>query len=484
MTTHASAYHPSPGEPSRPPAGVSGSVLVVDDDAAIRRFVAKVVADAGHAVDAVAGVDEALTRFAVRRYDVILVDLNMPGRSGLDLLDAIVAADIPGVPVLMTGTTDVGAAVGGMKRGAFDYIAKPVEPTALCWAIDRAIRVAHARRRARLLESVASEWAATFDACPDVLLIIDPEGVVLRGNAAAAQLGGVPAAGLVGAAVERLFPGGLGATIRARQRVAPAGVGSGESTREFDPVRERHFLLSVNPIRTGCTTCAVVLRDITSIVWRKEERKRLLQRVLTAQEDERGRLARELHDGVGQALVSLAVGLAAIDADGVRDRVARLRQIAAESLEEVRRLAHGLRPAVLDDMGLAPALARLTEVFSRVHAVRAELLTPGGCEERVPAPVESALYRIAQEALANVAKHARAKTVDVVLEVAEGFVRLSVTDDGVGFPVADKAGGRGGVGLTGIEERANLLGGVLRVESIVGRGTSLDVRIPVSGGPK
>jgi signal transduction histidine kinase len=113
--------------------------------------------------------------------------------------------------------------------------------------------------------------------------------------------------------------------------------------------------------------------------------------------------------------------------------------------------------------------------------VRAELLTPGGPAGRLPTEVESALYRIVQEGLTNVAKHARARTVDVVLEAGDGFVRVSVTDDGVGFDTA--AAGPEGFGVAGIKERVELLGGTCCVESVVGRGTTLDVRVPIPEEP-
>ena len=467
---------------ARPPDTVPARVLIVDDDERIRRFASKVVTAAGHVIEEVQSVNEALTRFASASYDVALVDLNMPGRSGLDLLAALADQKIDVVPILMTGTTDVGAAVTGIQRGAFDYIAKPVDPAALCWAIERAAQVAHARRREHILESVVSEWAASFDACPDMLMILDRDGRVVRANEAVARVTGVPSAQLAGALVEDLFPGGLGVAIRARQQLSSrADADPTATTREHDPVLDSHFLLSANPIRTNSTTCAVVVRDVTLLVRREEERKRLLQRVLTVQEDERGRIARELHDGIGQALVSLAVGLATIEGEVTCERVPRLRQIAAESLDEVRRLAHGLRPTVLDDMGLTAALKRLTETFTRVHSVRAELLVPEGDGLRLPKDVESALYRIVQEALANVAKHAHARTVDVVLEI-DGFARVSITDDGVGFQAPRGSNGATGLGLRGMEERAHLLGGTFRVESVAGRGTTIDVRVPISEG--
>ena len=481
MPAQATAGHHARTAPSLDAA----RVLIVDDDQGVRGFVTTVLTSHGHHIDAATGVDHALALLARESYEVAFVDLNMPGRSGLELLDAISATGYSVVPILLTGTTDVRAAVGGMMRGAFDYVAKPVSPDALRWALDRAVRHARSRDRERALESVVSEWEATFDACPDVLLILDAGGHVLRANGAAVRAAGPVQDRGAGGEVESFLPGGLGAAIRAEQRCA-AGGRVRAATRQFDSALDAYFLVSVAPIRSSARTWVVVARDVTALVRGEEERKHLLRRVLSAQEDERGRIARELHDGVGQALVSLAVGLTGIDSlpdlEAARDRLARLQQVAAESLAEIRHLSHGLRPVVLDDMGLAAALARLTSVFSRVHGIRAELITPDGTTERLPKEIESALYRIAQEGLTNVAKHARARTVDVVLEVGDGFVRLSVADDGDGFHPSDRLGLLAGIGLSGMKERASLLGGSFHVASTPGDGTTLEVQIPITGG--
>lgn len=455
-----------PAPPTAQPEPLVGRVLTVDDDDGVRRLVAKVLRSLGHTVTAAASVDEALERFTRDAFDVALIDLNMPVRTGLELIETIVARAIPVVPILLTGTTDVGAAVACVKRGAFDYLPKPIDPTALGWAVERALRAARAQAREHALERVASEWEATFDACPDALLVLDAAGAVLRANRAAGRLTGTDPGRLVGGDVAAALPGDLGPGVRARQLDG----GPAEPLRGYDPARDVHLLATVDPIRPGAWI--TVVRDVTELVRGAEERRQLLRRVLSAQEDERRRIAHELHDGIGQSLVSLTVGMSGLGAD---ERVARLQRVAADALDEIRRLAHGLRPAVLDDLGLVPALERLTDVFTRVHGVRAELLTPDGAMPRLPVEVESALYRIVQEALSNVAKHSQARTVDVVLEAGGGWVYASVTDDGIGFP----AGAGTGIGLPGIKERAAVLGGACRIDSTVGRGTVLNVRIPL-----
>jgi signal transduction histidine kinase len=209
-------------------------------------------------------------------------------------------------------------------------------------------------------------------------------------------------------------------------------------------------------------------------------RRHLLKKLISAQEDERRRIARDLHDEIGQSLTSLLIGLRTVaDAatlEAARGHANELRRIAASTTEEVRRLARGLRPSVLDDLGLTAALERFAEDYAHAHAVAVEVrAAPDG--DRLPEEVETALYRIAQEALTNTAKHAAAKNVRVRLERGPGTVQLTVSDDGRGF-----ARGRPGpgdrLGLSGMRERAVLLNGSVTVESGPGKGTRVTVRIP------
>jgi signal transduction histidine kinase len=204
-----------------------------------------------------------------------------------------------------------------------------------------------------------------------------------------------------------------------------------------------------------------------------------LSRVVDAQELERKRLARELHDETGQALTSILLGLKGLEEAGgkgdLEHAVTELRELVVSTLQDVRRLAVELRPKALDDLGLVPALERLTESFREQTAIDVELEARLG-DERLPADVETSLYRIAQEALTNVVKHAGATRVSIVLNRRGGVVTAVIEDDGRGFEVASSADG---LGLLGMRERLALLGGKLTIESSENAGTSLVAEVPL-----
>jgi len=205
-----------------------------------------------------------------------------------------------------------------------------------------------------------------------------------------------------------------------------------------------------------------------------------LRRVVDAQEAERRRLARELHDETGQALTSILLGLKSLDEklDGEEPRAAAagLRELVVATLQDVRRLAGELRPKALDDFGLVPALERLTESFAEQTgiAVDLEATLP---DERLPPDVETALYRIVQESLTNVVKHARAGHVSIVVRRRGDVAAAVVEDDGAGFDPAHRRDDA--FGLAGMGERAALLGGRLDIESSDGAGTTIAVEVPL-----
>jgi signal transduction histidine kinase len=204
-----------------------------------------------------------------------------------------------------------------------------------------------------------------------------------------------------------------------------------------------------------------------------------LRRVVDAQELERRRLARELHDETGQALTSILLGLKTLEetlgTDESRAATAKLRELVVATLQDVRRLAVELRPSVLDDFGLVPALEHLTSSFAEQTGIAVDFGAALG-ERRLPGEVETALYRIVQEALTNVVKHARARRVSISLTRMEGSVKAVVEDDGTGF---DPTIVDGGIGLIGMRERLALLGGRLQVESRPGAGTTIAADVPV-----
>jgi signal transduction histidine kinase len=203
-----------------------------------------------------------------------------------------------------------------------------------------------------------------------------------------------------------------------------------------------------------------------------------VRRVVEAQELERARLARELHDETGQALASILLGLRSLeqtlDSESALARVAAVRELAVTTLHDVRRLAVELRPAALDDFGLDAAIERLVETYGEGAAATVDLeirIGPG----RLPADVETTLYRIVQEALTNITKHASARRISVLLTRTARSAVLVVEDDGVGF---DDARTSDGLGLTGMRERVALVGGRLRIETS-DAGTTIAVEIPL-----
>ena len=206
-----------------------------------------------------------------------------------------------------------------------------------------------------------------------------------------------------------------------------------------------------------------------------------LRRIVDAQELERRRLARELHDETGQALSSILLGLKALDdkveSDAARAVVADVRELVVATLQDVRQLAVDLRPKVLDDFGLVAALERLTERFGAQTGIRVRFESGLG-EERLPLEVETALYRIVQESLTNIVKHALAENVSIVLARKPGAVVAVIEDDGRGFDPDDIRDG--GFGVQGMRERVRLFDGRLQIESSEESGTTLVAEVPLA----
>jgi PAS domain S-box-containing protein len=215
-------------------------------------------------------------------------------------------------------------------------------------------------------------------------------------------------------------------------------------------------------------------------------RTELLTRLVFAQEDERRRIAREMHDQFGEQLTTLARRIEALKefADGRPGLISLIEALEAVSRQidrDVNHLVWQLRPTALDDLGLRAALANYIKDWSQRVRVRAELHSSGLLDDRLPSDAETTLYRIAQEALTNVARHSRATSVDVILERHGDQVVLIVEDNGVGFDPARTTSQRRGFGLLGMQERAALVGGTLQIESQPGKGTTVLLRMTTGG---
>jgi signal transduction histidine kinase len=217
-------------------------------------------------------------------------------------------------------------------------------------------------------------------------------------------------------------------------------------------------------------------------------RSRLLDSVISAQEEERKRIARELHDETGQALTGIIMSLEAAeealprDPEVARQRLERAASLARQSIDLIRQLVVDLRPAALDDLGLVPALRAFAETRLGEKGVELQMEV-SNMKDRLSPPVETCLFRVVQEAVTNIIRHSNAKTARIHLGRRDGVVSLSVEDDGQGFDVAEvRASPRSdrALGLAGMEERVSLVGGELTIESAPGKGTIVRAKIDVT----
>jgi two-component system, NarL family, sensor histidine kinase UhpB len=216
----------------------------------------------------------------------------------------------------------------------------------------------------------------------------------------------------------------------------------------------------------------------------EDERRRSGQLAMRAQEEERRRLARDLHDEVNQALTAILLRLEALAQDTPPEHapeVAELKRLVNQAMEELLTLARHLRPSALDDHGLVPAVEAQLKRFAARTGVEVRMRTEGDPNE-LPEVMQTAVFRVAQEALINVGRHAGATLVELELEEEDGRAELRVRDDGSGFdpgaiPRAGSEGPGAGLGLGGMAERARLVGGELDVRSAPGGGTSVTLRV-------
>jgi len=230
----------------------------------------------------------------------------------------------------------------------------------------------------------------------------------------------------------------------------------------------------------GKSARLVVADDVTERRRAEERRTRLLAKIVSAQEDERRRVARELHDAVGQSLTALTVGLGALEqsavGEEVRRSIERLRGLAASTVREAQRLARGLRPSALDDLGLDAALSHHASDYADTHGIAVDYRAEGLNGGRLPHGAETAIYRITQEAMTNAARHAAARSIEVRLRRQPGAILLTVRDDGCGF-VVEPDGQH--LGIAGMRERAELLDGSFSIVSRPGEGTLVSVQLPI-----
>ena len=340
------------------------------------------------------------------------------------------------------------------------------------------------------LEGAEHSYRMLIEAMNEGALTLTPDATILYANQCFARMVKCPQEQVMGSSFRRFLSSADQARLRPLMKPSVKSgsklqvllnVGNGSKT----PVQ-----ISIRPLaKHGFKHAPIgmVVTDMTEARRSEERLRTLTHRVVHVLETERRRVALELHDHITQLLCAvlvrshtLAKNIPARDGPSKREAIA-LRQMLGRAADEVERISRNLRPSVLHELGLAAVL----RVAAREFANRTGVLVKLTCVQltsRLPADTELALYRILQEALKNVEKHARARHVTIHLAKRDETVQLTINDDGIGFdpdhfPVGSK--GKGGFGLLGIRERASSVGGVLKIKSIRRAGTEIDVHIPL-----
>ncbi len=368
----------------------------------------------------------------------------------------------------------------------FEYVCQQISV-----AIDR-------RRTQEALMTEQRLFAALMEHIPDTIYLKDRDSRFLRVNDVCARILGLPSPqAAVGLTDGDVYPHDRSTVFRAEER---AVMDTGESIVGRVSTDDIGGWVSITkaPIRdeSGAVVGLVgVNRDVSDAMRAQEalrerdaERTLLMERTLAAQEDERGRIARDLHDRVGQELTAVLLGLRTIEAAGdmaaARRQAVELRELAATTLEDVRQIAFDMRPSSLDDLGIVPTLRRELEVLGRNAQLETSLTVRNPDDTPLPSELDVGLYRIVHTALTNVVRHSNAGRVDVVLEIRahEDGARVSalVQDNGDGFDVDALLAGpvEGRFGLVSMQERAHMIGGEVTLTSLPTEGTAVFVSIP------
>ena len=334
----------------------------------------------------------------------------------------------------------------------------------------------------RMLVEAMSEGAAT----------LSRNGAVLYCNRRFAELIRRPPGKILGTAVQSLVEETERGRFETLLAQAQKAVAKGEFNLRCPDGSVVPVYLSLNQFRgyKGQALGMVITdlseqkrRQATEIKQAEATHRLLLERTLSAQEEERRRIARELHDEAGQLLTALLVGLRTLEdarklAD-VKVQGRRLRDITARAIDEVGRLARGLHPTVLDDHGLGVALSRYVAEYTKTHNIAVNLKLDELDSSDLPSSVQITLYRILQEALTNVARHSGAKAVSIRLARMASALEVAVIDDGCGFDAEAVAVSSHRLGIQSMRERAAMLGGTVRFSS-QSKGTKILVQIPIA----
>jgi PAS domain S-box-containing protein len=513
----------------RSEAGARARVLVADDDADMRQYLGRLLAEA-YEVEAVADGTAALAAIRARIPDLVLADVMMPELDGFGLLQALRADPVTRtIPVmLLTAREGEESRVEGLAAGADDYMVKPFSARELLARAATHVEMARvrrdaARRECELRDEIRREQeraATILESITDGFVALDREWRFTHVNARAERMNGMSREDQIGRSQWELFPATRGTLLESEWRRAVAEQVAVQFEFYYEPW-DSWFLNRAYPTIDG--GLSVFYHDITArkraeealckvrdelerrvqdrtrelsranarlarqVSMRKqieEARSDLRRRLIRAQEEEHRRIARELHDDLTQQLAVLAIDAGAIEhlpacPTDIADRARAMREQLATLSESVHSLSRQLHPSIVDDLGLVDALRSECLSLKQRDGIGVEY-SARDVPRDLPRGTALCVYRVAQEALRNVARHSRSSVAFVRLVGSECALVLRVRDKGIGFD--EGAGGRTGLGLESMRERVGLIQGRLAVRSRPGRGTTVTVRVPLNGG--
>lgn len=470
-------------------------ILHVDDTDAQRYALSRVLRHAGFDVLEARTGRQALD-LAAQLPDLVILDVNLPDIDGFAVCRQIKANEATArIPVLHLSATMVSteARVAGLNGGADAYLVQPVQQEELLATVRALLRV---RKAEESLWTSERQYRLFFEANPLACWVFSASDLrILAVNEAAVQQYGYSREEFIGLSTRDVMADEslAGITQAGAAPAFQAAVLRKHKTKSGKVLTVEEVWA---PLRLdGQDARLAILQDITAKLLREESQRReemqrlLLERVLKAQEEERQRISRELHDEAGQLMTSLLVGLRSLgDARQLKDaknQAKELRKIASKAIEEVGRLARGLHSSVLDQFGLREAIEKVAREHSSLHHTPVNLDFGETPFAELDNQLQIGIYRIIQEALTNVARHSRARSVSVRFEWSDPLLILFISDDGQGFRSRNLSElPSKHLGIEGMRQRAIILGGALDIKSEPNKGTLIEVRLPVSGLPQ
>ena len=477
-------------------------LVIIEDEEAHFQLMKQAVDNEfpGTSVHHFGGADPCLESLDEISPDIIITDYLMPGMNGIEFLEALDQRQ-EGTPVIMiTGQGDEGIAVQAMKLGAADYLVKSANFfTLLPRVIEKVVRE---QKLKELFEQSKKRFEQIFTESSIGIELYDSDGLLLDLNKSCLDMFGISDAADL-----------IGFDLFADPNVAPkyeARLHKGETVRyevafDFEKVKKlklyettksgiMHLDVLITPLNLeharGGGGYMVQVQDITTRKRAEEQVRKLSYELLVAQENERQRLSHDLHDHLAQDLSTLKIGLDTFFDDQSdisvekKQKVSELSKMVQRTISVVRGLAYDLRPASLDQLGLVETVLHYCEDFSKRNALKVEFYSVGLNNIRLDFDTEIVLYRLIQEGLNNIQKHAEASHVVVRLSASFPHIILRIEDNGKGFDIearSDAALGERCMGLPIMEERAALLNGKMKIESRPNQGTKILVEVPYRG---